>query len=337
MKQFLIFIGLVFLMGCAGDNFTSLDGDAEQLPSGEANPHDDKIRALASEPKVIKIGNKKQLKINVSDTVGQNNLRTSTKSKAKVVVTLDSKHVVTQTVSGTSSEQTVSGVSESGEKTAQTTAEETAQAEVSFLIYMDNRKSRCVHNFNWYNKSFFKYMNAYDWEMGFSFYTDSSDLMLLQGFSNDPYNFGKMFKVEYKSILSKKEHADKALKLFDNTLSAHYGEETHETHKNFNPKHVSNPLKGIDNILQTHFADSSKKIVLLFGDKFPYNTAEEWAEFYKNNPDTSLFAISKRSSNVSNLKNILGSDYDFTYLPGCVSDSKEMMKSLIINIMKRLN
>ena len=336
MKLFLFLSGFVFLIGCSGDYLNSLhsgDGTQQQLSAeGDFSPHSDQIRNLASEAEIVKIGSKRHSSVNVGDTVGQNNLRGN--KKTRVVVSLDSDNVVTKAnaITGT---DIINGE---------------APVEVSFLIYMDDRKNKCVQNLRKHHGTFLRSIEDYNWQIAFAYHGDafrdstdaplnSSDLLIpLQKRRHVHDADSGWFKSQHIHILSAQNSYGLASELFEGTLypfDATYrpsddkspspvtrGEKIKA--RNTDPEGATSAFSRVDQILQNHFANSLKNVVLFFGDNIPYYTNQEWTQFFQNNPNASLFFISTRQAHLSNIDRLLSdNNYDVNYVPGCDVNPKK--------------
>ena len=359
MRLFLFFSGLMFLIGCSGDNFNSMQrGDDSQQQfseQGDFSPHSEEIRNLASETEIVKIGNKQHQSVNVGNTLGQNNLRVSQRkqgSTTRVVVSLNSENVITNLGS-----TAITGAGSSDEE----------GPELSILIYMQNRQNVCVQNLRKHHTAFLNGISDYDWRIAFAYQGDSftdqkgrplsSDTLLipLQKHRHVQAD-GRWFKRQYRYVLAagQGDIAD----LFKGTLTsfdATYrpsgdkgpapvtrGDEIKS--QDANPDKASSAFSAVNQILQTHFANSRRNVVLFYGDNIPYYTDQEWAQFYQNNPNLSLFFISTREASLYNVDRLLSSsNYDANFVPGCDVNIKrypskygEHLESLLGQIASRL-
>ena len=320
MKHFktIAFILSVFIISTScnqRDNFNSLsDGGNKQILGSENPKHQKEIQNLVNQKEIVKIGNKKNRNaVNVSETVGQNNLKghskktSSTKNQSKKVVAIEL---------GVKSEP----------------KEMMFTKNLSLLFYIDNKKSSCLRKFKKYREDFLKYLNkAPHWDIAFSFHRDDKELIKTKGLNN--------------GILSKNRDESGFLTLsnnsvFKNALSS--PRENLDRNRRLNyleikkldegPDHV-NHLKGLDQTLKL-FEDnkSGQKVVLYFDNDFPYYSAKEWKDFYAKHKNLTILVISTKQTNLKNFT----ADVDLAPVYGCTENTSKLVSNSLKHILKRL-
>ena len=317
MKYFktiaLILSVFIFSTSCnQRDNFNSLGGEENQqfLGSGNAE-HEEAIKNLVNQRQIVKIGNKKSKNsVNLSETVGQNNLKNNETTRS---VATNEKEVVTIEVE----------VEESKEGIELT-------KNLSLLFYIDSKRSHCLRQFRKNNKAFLNYLNkAPHWEMAFSFHRDNKELIKLT--RTRGYVLSKDYK---KPFLGSDAHH-----IFAATINGypHSNLDGFELKKLIQSPYHINPLKGLGYALET-FSDNKEgqKVVLYFDDDFPYYSSKEWKSFYEKHKNLTILVISRREANISNLSTAFNANVDIAPVMGCTLSSPKIVSDTLKHILVRL-
>ena len=320
MKHFktlaLLLSTVVFLISCIQrDKFNSLSAEEnERLLASANSEHEQEIKNLVNEREIVKIGGGKKDRniVHVAETVGQNQLKDeSTRSS----VTNEESHLVTIEVGVKNPvvEETDSKINK----------------KLSLLLYVDNKKSVCVRKFRQFSEDFLERLNfVNDWELALSFHRDNQGLIKMQGVDGD--------------ILSKSGGNNHVRSLY-RALTPYYGDDYNYRLSVFEVKELNqgpgylSPLEGLDENL-TLFNDNTdgKKVVLYFGDDFPYYTAKEWKDFYSNHKNLTIIAIANRASNFSNLSSANEAGVDVDYVRGCSLRNNQVMVDVLAKIYSKL-
>ena len=190
MKYLLSFSVLFFITGCGNpEHFASVSEDSSLIEASKQPEYKKEIKALVKKDAKVKIAGKKRQKLNVADTVGENNLKKDKKNVTHIDVTSEivvkkakQKKKTAQTVTVTHEQKTVVEVST---KTATKTAEVEEKPvdlgpKLNVLVYMHKRAyGSCVNHLKRSHKSFLEALSAYDWTISFAYYTDVSEAELM--------------------------------------------------------------------------------------------------------------------------------------------------------------
>lgn len=311
------------------DNFDSLsNGENEQILASGGPTHKEEIQNLVNQKEIVKIGNKKNRNaVNISETVGQNNLKNHFKKPSKAK---DEKKVVTIEV-GIKAEQ-------SEQKKMKFTKN------LSLLFYIDNKASSCVRKFRDHSEKFLHYLNkAPHWDMAFSFHRDDRELIRVVGLdengilskNRDRSGFFNLDSVNFLKFSS----SDKEILRY--ALSVHHENPDRDRLNDLEIRELNqgpgytNPLKGLDQTLNL-FKDNTagQKVVLYFHNNFPYYSSKEWQDLYAKHKNLTILAVSK-TENFSNLKG-LAADVDLTPVYGCAEATAKAVSDSLSHILKRL-
>ena len=337
MKQlFFIIIGLFFITGCGDEQFASVAGDDESIVVGsEEQPQpEEKIQELViPEVKEKKIGNKKRQKINIVGTVGKNQLRqevVKTPDVKRTVTHIDvsNRVVVTTETKKVKAEANKKTDSEKSTIVWEKPTEVDLGPELNILFYTNQRAYRtCMDHIRKNHKPFLAGVSNYNWEISFAYYADENQakLMPLELSNGRPHDVNRhWFKIEEIYTFSKGEYSqDISERLFSNTLKPAIPNHEEHSSANLTPnngKKAYNPLSGLDKLLSSNKRKTAQTVVLFFGDEFPYNSTEEWNDFYNKHSNVSVVALSTRSSNVSNFLHILEKGHNFNFIANCDID-----------------
>ena len=302
------------------DNFDSIgdsSGATELILPSEGDDHKDKIVKLVNEKKIIKIGgkDKKRLPANLSQTVGQNNLKNQNKR---------SKSADDKTVKADKGDETIQ--IELAVKAAQDSSKSTDSKKqmhkknLSLLMYFEDKSRGCVPTIKKHSDDFIEGMNqVHSWKMLFAFHSDRGELLPI---SHSKYTLDKNSNTFTESVERK----------FYNMLDY---EMNYHTEIGPRPFADSEPrlnnksddlLQGLDNILSSKMSSKDKKIVLYFDSDFPYIATEEWKTLYNKHKDLSILAISSRKGNFSNLNSGFNAGVDLIPIYDCQNILKHILK-----------
>ena len=96
----------------------------------------------------------------------------------------------------------------------------------------------------------------------------------------------------------------------------------------------SNVLKDLDNTLKSKIRHDSKNFLLYFGDNF--NGGEEkWRELYNKYAGLSVFVIYPTNSNIHSFFSD-DAQHEIKYIPGCLENPKEMMRTVFAEVKNTL-
>ena len=333
MKQlFFITVGLFFIVACGTEKFASVseDDSTTLVASEEQSKPEEKIQELIiPEVKEKKIANKKRQDINIVNTVGTNQLKKTKPSTKSSVTHID---VTNRVVVTTEVKETVADVkSPDNQKTDSTESTEIDLGpELNILFYTDKRDwGTCMDHLRKNHNSFLDGISDYGWEIEFAYYADAGQakLMPLELVNGRAYNKKGLFEgglfstpdIDY--TLSKGEYAqDEAERLFSTTLKPVTPNHEEHSSANLTPnrgKKMANPLSGLDELLSSGEKNETPTVVLFFGSDFPYNSTEEWNNFYSKHSNVAVVVISRRSSNVSNFLHVLEKGHNFSFVANC--------------------
>ncbi|MCY4320782.1 MAG: hypothetical protein OXC37_00025 [Bdellovibrionaceae bacterium] len=309
MKQFILsFMTIAFLTACENSqDFASVAEESNAVLASEDDNHQQDIQNLLSTEGEKKISGKKRQKLDIGETVGQNDLKPEEKPVTHIKVTDEAVKEPDVKKSEPVTHVTV---------TADAVEPVVELPKLNILFYSKKRTDTCAKRVIRKNyEDFLDGLVDYDWDISFAHYADASkaELMPLKYISGVPYD---------DNILSKEEYEDKkAKRLFHTALSPDSMDPATmiSAPSSYTPK-IANPLSGLDQILSSHVREEGHTVVLLFGTDFSYNSTEEWNEFYSNHPHVSVMALAYRSSNLSNLLHALETNHDFTFVPACDDD-----------------
>ena len=317
---FLLSVFILSISCSQRDSFNSLlDGENEQVLSSENPEHKSEIKNLVNQRQIVKIGDKKKKRsVNLSETVGQNNLKNEANR---------------ETASAVKDEKVVT--IEVGVKGSEKEMEYTKN--LSLLFYIDNKKSFCLRQFRKYGQNFLNYLNkAPHWDMAFSFHRDNKELIELE--------------MAKGHILSKNTKPSKALlfeptltHVFKATLDAHYNNSNgdslsylEERKLNAGPGYL-NPLKGLDQTLEVFSSnEEGHKVVLYFDEDFPYYSSKDWKELYNKHKNLTILLISQRNANVSNINTAFNANLDIAPVFGCNLNTTKLVEETLKQILVRV-
>ena len=266
----------------------------------------------------------------------------TTKQEQKTVVetTVTTEVTVTEETTVKTEEKTTAEVNVEAEgKVTVEVEEESAEEmldlgpELNVLVYLDKRAyGACASHLKRNYESFLNALSDYNWTISFAYYTDpnEAELMPLEYYNNIHDADKRFFKFKRDYTLSKGEYSEKkARRLFYSTLEpANEHSERASSKQTPNYKKSSNPLGGLSQLLDLNTNKESRTVVLFFGDKFPYYSKSEWNNFYSQNPNVSLVALSYRTANVSNFIHVLEKEeYDFNFVAGCGKSTEAILKA----------
>ena len=219
---------------------------------------------------------------------------------------------------------------------------------MNVLFYLKNRNwGSCAEQIRANHDHFLEGLVDYNWDISFAYYANASKakLMALENISGTPYNKntisqGLFSKPLHDYVLSKGEYSDKKTKrLFSMTLKpAHNRPSVNLSAKRTTPNTsgtVTNPLSGLDQLLSSNVREEGHTVVLFFGNDFPYNSTQEWNEFYSKHPNVSVVVLSYRNTNVSNFVHVLEAEHDFSFVAAC--DDKSSFQKVLPVIQDKLN